>query len=417
MVSHKSHYLINLEKAVRALEISKEDSLFLWTPDRVISKPMPVTTEAKGKRVFEIYRVQFDNTLGPYKGGIRFHSDVDEKEVETLAALMTLKCAVVGIPFGGAKGGVKINPKEYTAKDLQVISRKWMSMMYSHMGEWCDIPAPDVNTNEQTMGWMLDEYESVAGKSVPACITGKPLVLGGIKGRTAATAQGGVYVLQEAIKTFHMQEDHLRIAIQGNGNVGQNGASILHKNGHTIVAISDSKGGMYSENGIDPQLLYKHKIANPNASICDFAESMQAQCITNEELIACECDVLIPAAIANQIHNENAHSVKAKIVLELANGPTTPGADNILNRRDVRVIPDILANAGGVTVSYFEWRQGLSGDVWSEDQVQKRLRKIMSSSFDSVWKYASEKNISLRAAAYMLGLQRLMEAAKLRGRK
>ncbi|GMQ95384.1 MAG: Glu/Leu/Phe/Val dehydrogenase [Patescibacteria group bacterium] len=414
-------YLANLRKASKTLELSQKEVDLLKKPDHVIEKKIPITTESGEKRVFDAYRVQFNNARGPYKGGVRFHPDADIEEVKALAAAMAIKCAVVGIPFGGAKGGVQIDPRDYHPHDMEKIAREWVQVMNPLIGKDKDIPAPDVGTDENTMAYMLDEYENITERSEPGVVTGKPIELGGSQGRNSATAQGGVYVLEEVLDTLDIPKDHLRVAIQGFGKVGYHVARILHQHGYTIVAISDITGGMYSKGGIDPQRMYKNMLETPDApDIHRASEKLlkkdHGQIITNEELLACDCDILIPAAIEGQIRVDNASNIKAKIVLELANGPTTTQADAILRKKCVVVVPDVLANAGGVTVSYFEWVQNHMHYYWSEKEVLEKLKPIMVRACLDMWKLSKEKNISLRDAAFILGVKRIVEAMRLRGR-
>jgi glutamate dehydrogenase/leucine dehydrogenase len=338
---------------------------------------------------------------------------------------MAIKCAVVKIPLGGGKGGVKCNPKEMSAKEIEQVSRAWARAMADHIGVDKDIPAPDVYTNGQVMSYMLDEYEKIKGRSEPGVITGKPLVLGGSLGRAQATAQGGVYVLEELRHTLGKSAKDLKVAIQGFGNAGHHAAFLLQQLGYTIVALSDSKGGMYSKNGLDPHQLLRVKEEKGSinhmyceGTVCDAKRLMQDQVkiITNEELLECECDVLIPAALDNQITDANADNIQAKIILELANGPVTPEADKKLEAKDVIVIPDVLANAGGVTVSYFEWVQNRMGYYWSEEEVLEKLKPIMVTAFRDIWTLSREKNVSIRDAAFMKAVQRIIRASEFRGK-
>jgi glutamate dehydrogenase/leucine dehydrogenase len=369
--------------------------------------------------------VQFNNARGPYKGGIRYHQDADIDEVKALAAAMAIKCAVVDIPFGGAKGGVQFNPKHMSIEDIEKVSRAFARSFADDIGVDKDIPAPDVYTNPTVMATMLDEYEKTVGRSEPGVITGKPIELGGSLGRGSATAQGGAYVLQEFIDTIHPKKKDLTVAIQGFGNAGSNIAKILHYMGYTIVAVSDSKGGVYSTQGIDPEHAVKVKHEKDDlthmyceGTVCDLEklERDNAKIIKKGDIITEECDILIPAALDGVINKDNAKDVKAKVILELANGPTTPEADEILKQKGVTIIPDVLANAGGVTTSYFEWTQNRNGFYWSEEDVQEKLKPIMVKAFTDIWKLSKEKNISLRDAAFALGVDRIIQASRLRGR-
>lgn len=419
------NYLDNLKKAVSVLGISDKKADFLREPDKIIKKKIKVNLKNNQDKEFNAYRVQFNNARGPYKGGIRFHQDADIDEVKALAGIMAIKCAVVDVPFGGAKGGVQFNPKEMSKDEIKIISRKFIRAFFENIGVDKDIPAPDMYTNSEIMAVMLDEYEKIACKNEPGMITGKPIELGGSYGRETATAQGGAYVLQEFIEKFFPKKENLTVAIQGFGNAGSNIAKILHYAGYTIVAVSDSKGGVYSDIGIDPEHASKVKHEKDDlthmyceGTVCDLEklERDRAKIIRNDDIINCECDILIPSALDNQIRKDNAKNVKAKIILELANGPTTPEADKILEENGVIVIPDILANAGGVTASYFEWTQNKSGFYWSEEEVKEKLKETMTKAFISVWQMSKEKNISLRDSAFSLGVKKIIEASRLRGR-
>jgi glutamate dehydrogenase/leucine dehydrogenase len=418
------NYLENLDKAVSILGLSKEEAGVLSEPENIIEKKIKVEFE-DGNRELNAYRVQFNNARGPYKGGIRYHQDADIDEVKALAAAMAIKCAVVDIPFGGAKGGVQFNPKHMSIEDIEKVSRAFARSFADDIGVDKDIPAPDVYTNPTVMATMLDEYEKTVGRSEPGVITGKPIELGGSLGRGSATAQGGAYVLQEFIDTIHPKKKDLTVAIQGFGNAGSNIAKILHYMGYTIVAVSDSKGGVYSTQGIDPEHAVKVKHEKDDlthmyceGTVCDLEklERDNAKIIKKGDIITEECDILIPAALDGVINKDNAKDVKAKVILELANGPTTPEADEILKQKGVTIIPDVLANAGGVTTSYFEWTQNRNGFYWSEEDVQEKLKPIMVKAFTDIWKLSKEKNISLRDAAFALGVDRIIQASRLRGR-
>jgi len=393
----------NLENANQYAKVS--DSIFkkIIKPEHVHEFEIPV----EGKK-YHGYRVQHNSARGPFKGGIRYHPQVDLDEVKALATWMSLKCAVVDIPYGGAKGGVTCNPKELSPQQLQAISRGWANAMAPHMGPWKDVPAPDVNTNSQTMAWILDEYEKVTGQHTPATITGKPIELGGSLGRDKATSQGGYFALREALKVHNRKPG--TIAIQGMGKVGSWFAKIAQKEGYTIVAVSDSKGGIYSEQGLDVDKVCKHK--KETGMVKDFPG---AKNITNEELLELSVDILAPAALENVIQKDNADKINAPFILELANGPTTPAADEILKKKNISVIPDILANAGGVTVSYFEWAQNLYGYTWDLDEVDTKLEKIMTRAFAAMHETAQQHKITYRTAANVLALTRIAKAMELRG--
>lgn len=405
------NYLDNLERAKNALDLQEADIEKLKTPKNILEKEITVDT-GDGKESFSAYRVQFNDARGPFKGGIRFHPAADLDEVKALAALMAVKCAVVDIPMGGGKGGVAIDPKKYDQKTLEKISRAWVVAMSEHIGVDKDIPAPDVYTNSQIMAYMLDEYEKINNRKEPGVITGKPLELGGSLGRATATAQGGVFVLEEAIKELGFNIAGLRVAVQGFGNAGSVAAKILSDLGAKIIAVSDSSAALLHEDGLNVDELVEYK--NSGGSFKDYS-SPNSSIITNEELLLLNCDVLVPSALDNQITKDNAQKVGAKIILELANNPTTPEADKILFERGIALIPDVLANAGGVTVSYFEWVQNRSGDKWKEEEVFDKLKDIMVKSFKEVFSLAKEKNIDLRLAAFSLGVSRIVKAMKLRG--
>lgn len=415
------NYLARLEHAARTLKLSPKEIKRLETPDRVLEKTIEVTQDDGATVSLPAYRVQFNNARGPYKGGIRFHPAADLDEVKALAALMAIKCAVVNIPMGGAKGGVAFNPKEFSRAEIERVARAWVRAFADHLGADKDIPAPDVYTNAEIMGYMLDEFQKITGRKEPGMITGKPLELGGSEGRDTATAQGAVYVFEALREALGTSRGELRVAIQGFGNAGAHAAGILHGLGYKIVALSDSKGGIYRARGLDPDELYAVKHEKDaitemycNGTVCD-AEKLandEARIITNDELLTSECDVLIPAALDNQLTAKNAADVKAKIVLEIANGPTNPEADEIFAKKNVIVIPDVLANAGGVTVSYFEWLQNKRGERWSEKEVLEKLKPIMGSAFENVWRTAEVHHVTPRDAAFIVGIQRITEAMR-----
>ena len=387
-----------LEKIAPLAKLSKKEITKLQIPNKVLTAELTVN----GKK-YPAYRVQFNNARGPYKGGIRYHPEVSEDEVKSLAFWMTIKTAVTGLPFGGGKGGVAIDPKRLSKKELEELSREYVRAFYKNLGPDTDIPAPDVYTTPEIMGWMLDEYQKLTGKKAPAFITGKPLELGGSKVRDIATALGGVYVLEEAVKKIGLKEK--KVAIQGFGNAGGTMARLLAKRGYPIVAVSDSKGGIYDGKGLDIDEVIKVK--EMKGTVMGYAKAKK---ISNEELLESNCSILIPSALSGVITKENAGKIKAKIVLELANGPTTPEADEILSTRKVLVLPDILANAGGVTVSYFEWVQNKKNESWSEQEVKKKLQEKMISAFEQIWKEFSDGKKSFRTAAYVLALKKIVAA-------
>ncbi len=384
----------------------KEEEIAVFKePKKVIEKKLSVD----GKE-YQAYRVQYNDARGPTKGGIRYHPNVTLDEVKALSLWMSLKCAVVGIPFGGAKGGIALNVKEMTPEEVEKVSRAFIQAIHEDIGPEKDIPAPDVYTTPQVMAWMMDEYEKIKGKHIPGVITGKPIELGGSKGRGFSTAMGGAYVLRQLLQKKGMYPEETKIAIQGFGNAGMHLARILQDWDYKIIAVSDSKGGIHAENGLDIFKVIKHK---KDKGTVVGAEGKE---VTNKEILELECDVLVPAALENQITDKNADKIKAKIILELANGPTTPEADKILASKGVIVLPDILANAGGVTVSYFEWVQNNMGYYWDEEEVLNKLDRIMIKAFEDVDKVVEDRKFTYRDAAYVLAMQRIIDAEKLRGR-
>lgn len=393
-------------------------------PQHVLTKDVSIVRDDGFEAVFPAFRIQFNNARGPYKGGLRFHPQADEDEVKALAALMAIKTAVVDIPFGGAKGGIQCNPKELSKKELQALSRAYVRAFVDHLGPDIDVPAPDVNTNPDIMAWMRDEYEKITKTYAPDMITGKPLAYGGSKGRDEATALGGFFVLRELVDFEVLDPRKLKVAVQGFGNVGGTMAKLLHAEGYAVVAVSDSQGGIYSPDGVDPVRIEKFKLKTKSVtgeycegSVCDLEKLKKdkIEVITNEELLELPCDILIPAALDNVITAENASKIKARFILEMANGPTTPEADAILAGRGVRVIPDVLANAGGVTVSYFEWSQGRSGEQWTLETVNSRLERTMLDAYRAVRGKAHKEKITQRQAAFDLGVERMAAAMRVRG--
>lgn len=381
----------------------------LSRPMREVHVSIPVRMDNGALRVFEGYRVQYDDSRGPFKGGIRFHPQTNIHEVKALAFWMTFKCATVGIPYGGGKGGVTVDPKKLSERELEQLSRGWARAMRDVIGPDRDIPAPDVYTNPKIMGWMMDEYSEAVGSYTPGVLTGKPLSVGGSEGRGTATAQGGMYVTEEVLKKLQIKKP--TIAIQGFGNAGSVYATLAAKNGWKVVAVSDSKGGVVNQKGLDVNALAAHK--RKTGSVRDFPG---AKNIDNERLLLVECDILVPAALEGVITRVNAARIKAKIIIELANGPTTPEADEKLHNKGVVLVPDILANAGGVTVSYFEWVQNLMNYYWTEKEVMAKLQPIMVSAFNAVWSTAQQYKIDLRTAAYVVATRRIAESMQARGR-
>lgn len=404
------NYQAILATVSTVLHLDEKTVLALNTPQHIHQKDITITRDDGSLATFPAYRVQFNNARGPFKGGIRFHPGADIEEVKALAALMAIKCAVVGIPLGGGKGGVTVDPKTLSLTELEKLSRAWARAFADVIGVDRDIPAPDVYTTPQVMAWMVDEYEKTVGHSEPGVITGKPLVLGGSKGRDIATALGGVMILEQYCAVNHLNAPDLRVAIQGYGNAGQTMAHLLVERGFNLVAVSDSKGGVFGDH-LSVDVLDQTK--KETGSVENFSG---AQKISNADLLTCACDVLIPAALDNQITAENADAIQAKIILELANGPVNSEADAKLFARGVTVIPDVLANSGGVTVSYFEWVQNRMQYYWEEEEVFAKLRAIMSHAFTEVLATAEKNSSSLRTAAFTLAVSRIVEAMKLRGR-
>jgi glutamate dehydrogenase (NAD(P)+) len=371
---------------------------------------VPVTMDDGNIRAFEGYRVTHNIARGPSKGGIRYHPDVTLDEVKALAMWMTWKCALMGIPFGGAKGGVVCNPKELSQQELQRMTRRFTSEIVNEIGPEKDIPAPDVGTDPSVMAWIFDTYSMNKGHSVLGVVTGKPLNLGGSLGRLEATAHGALYCIQEAIRKQEMSMQGLRVAVQGFGNVGSFLAKFLAEQGATVIAVSDSRSGIVNDDGIDVEAAIAHKQET------GMLEGLRgAQTITNDELLLLECDVLAPCALEQVITRDNADQVKAKIICEGANGPITPAADEILDEKGIMTLPDILANAGGVVVSYFEWVQGLQEYFWKEDEVNSKLRDITTRAFNETWRVAEERKTSMRLAAYGVAVRRVADATITRG--
>jgi glutamate dehydrogenase (NAD(P)+) len=399
-----------LEKAAGMLGLDNGKLDKLRYPKRELLIHFPVKMDDGSIKIFRGYRVQHNMARGPFKGGIRYHPDTDLDEVRALAAWMTWKTAIVNVPFGGAKGGVMCNPKELSLAEIERITRRYTWEIAPLIGPDMDIPAPDVYTNAQVMAWIMDTYSILKGYTVTGVVTGKPLSIGGSPGREEATARGCIFCILEACKELGIDIDEVRVAIQGFGNVGANTMKLLQNEGAVIIAVSDSKGGIYNPDGLDYAKVEEFK--KNTGSVVGFPE---ADNISNSELLSLKCDILVPAALGNAITGENARAVRAKLIVEGANGPTTPEADDILHDKGVFVIPDILANAGGVTVSYFEWVQNLQEFFWTEEEVNKRLHQIMYRSFHDVLNITKKNRVDMRTAAWMLGVGRVSEASEVRG--
>jgi glutamate dehydrogenase (NAD(P)+) len=416
----------------KVAEVKAFDKAFLETlrhPNRDVRVSIQVKMDDGSLKIFEGYRVEYNNALGPYKGGIRYHQDTEINEVKALGFWMAIKCAVVGIPMGGGKGGITVDPHKLSKTELEALSRGWVRRMSDILGPKKDVPAPDVNTTPEIMAWMTDEFAKINGyektEATPAPyqtplkytdandkewlkrfgsgFTGKAIEAGGSLGRGTSTAQGGFYVFETLRSELGLPEK-CRVVIQGFGNVGGNAAKIFHADGHKVLAVSDSSGGVYNADGLDIPKLFEHK--KNTGSLANFPN---AKNITNEELLTTECDLLIPGAFENVISEKNANNVKTKAVLELANGPLTPEADEILFKKNIPVIPDVLANSGGVTVSYFEWDQNLKGEHWSEIQVFEKLKKILEDSSKKILGKTRESKTSLRVGAFILALERIQQ--------
>lgn len=399
--------LAQLDATAHVVKLDQRLLDILHQPQRILEVGIPVLMDDGSTKVFTGYRVQYNNARGPFKGGIRFHVDTDLNEVKALAFWMTMKCAVVGIPYGGGKGGVTVDPKKLSKNELEGLSRGWVRAMFPNLGPTVDVPAPDVYTTPEIMAWMTDEYSKLAGSPTPAAFTGKPLNKGGSEGRMTSTSQGGAYVLNEIMSKVGRVPRGTRVVIQGFGNVGAFAAKILHADGYTIIAVSDSKGGIQNADGLDIPAVLAYK--ETTGSLAGFPGSLP---VSNVDILTMDTDILIPGALENVLTKDNAADIKAGVILELANGPTTPEADTILFQRGIHVVPDILANAGGVTGSYFEWLQNMQKEHWTEAQVWEKLRPIMVDSFKAVWDAAQEHKVNLRTGAYIVAVERIGQAMK-----
>ncbi|TVR55108.1 MAG: Glu/Leu/Phe/Val dehydrogenase [Puniceicoccaceae bacterium] len=411
--------LERLEPALKHAEIHPEALERLRHPKAILSVSIPVRLDDGGLRIFQGFRVHHSDLRGPCKGGLRYHPDLDLDQIKALAFWMTCKCAVMDLPYGGGKGGVAVDPKALSPLELERLSRGFVARMVDFIGPDTDIPAPDVYTNARIMGWMMDEYSTLVRKRTPAVITGKPLSLGGSCGRDTATGRGGFVCLHELARDRGWKPAQTTVAIQGFGNAGQAVARLLHEAGYKVIAVSDSKGGILNRDGFDiPSLIKtKNETRELKAVYCEgsVCESVDADRIDNDEILAVEADILIPAALAGVITGDNADQVRARMIVELANGPIDAEADEILNAKEVTVVPDILANAGGVTVSYYEWIQNRSGDYWTEETVHERLDAHMRTQLHYVLDLAKKHDLPFRTAAYTLALRRINEAVEALG--
>lgn len=411
-----------LQKVLPLIKLPEDIVERLAQPKLNLTVNIPVRMDDGSLQVFTGYRVQFDDTRGPTKGGIRFHPDVCIDEVTSLAFWMTIKCAVVGIPFGGAKGGVAVDAKLLSKLEIERLSRGYIRAIADIIGPKRDIPAPDMYTNATIMGWMSDEYNQIMREQLPGAITGKPIYLGGSKGREAATGRGALYVLEQWLAHNKKDAKNMKVAVQGFGNAGYHFARLAKEAGFKIVALSDSKGAICSTEGLNPEKIMFHRKEHKefkdmlycDVSICDEAENTV---ISNEELLELDVDILVLAAMENQITLDNADKIKAPLILEIANGPVNSAADDILQKKNIVILPDVLSNAGGVSVSYFEWVQNRAGYYWEEDEVNEKLKKLMQKQASIIFTLAEQKNITLRSAAYLDGLEKISGAIQNRGTK
>lgn len=414
MVPVRENPFVNAQRqfdiAADLLDLNDGIRQILRVPQRELSVSFPVKMDDGSIRVFKGYRVQHNITRGPAKGGLRYHPSVDLDEVRALAMWMTWKCATVNLPYGGAKGGVIVDPKTMSISELERMTRRYAAEISIMLGPEKDIPAPDMNTNPQVMAWIMDTLSMHRGYTVPAAVTGKPLNIGGSQGRNEATARGLTFVLREAARHLRMPLNNAKVVVQGFGNVGSNTALLLHEMGATIVGISEADGGLYNPKGISPEAVLQYRASH--GTTIGYPE---AEPISNADLLELPCDILVPAALENQITTSNASRIKARMIGEAANGPITPDADEILVDKGVFILPDILANAGGVTVSYFEWVQGLQEFFWAEREVNAQLERIMTTAFHTVLRLAEERKVSIRTAAYLLAVDRVAQATLTRG--
>lgn len=402
-----------MEKAMEIGHINKSMFEIIKNPQRETKVYLPVEMDDGSIRIFEGYRVQHSNIRGPFKGGIRYHQDCNLSEVKALATWMSLKCAVANIPYGGAKGGIKVDPKTLSKRELRNLTRRYTFAIAPIIGADCDIPAPDVNTNSQTMAWVLDTYSQLKGKPCPGVVTGKPVELGGSKGRNSATGRGIVISTKLLLATEGKHLEGTTIAIQGMGNVGSNAARIFYHRGAKIVAVSDVSGGLYAPDGLDIDAISIY-LETPGALLKDYNKEGVTH-ITNDELLLTKCDVLVPAALENQITETVAKMLNCTYIVEAANGPTTESADEVLEKRGIKLVPDIYANSGGVIVSYFEWVQNIQELTWDREQVNEMLEKLMTQSFDSLMKVVKECDCTFRMAAYIVALRKLLYAEEIKG--
>lgn len=401
-----------MKEAAVKLGYSDDEIEVFMHPERELSVAIPVKMDDGSLRVFEGYRIQHSTVRGPGKGGIRFHPNVDIDEVRALACWMTLKCAILDVPYGGAKGGITVEPTELSEGELERLTRGFVARIAPIIGEHTDIPAPDVNTNAQIMGWFVDTYSKLQGKPTLGVVTGKPLTLGGSQGRNEATGRGIQYSVEFMLKELGIDKETIKVAIQGAGNVGLTAARLLHQEGYKIVAISDVTGGFYAEDGLPMQDIIAHA---SQRKLFDKLELDNVKRITNEELLTCDCDLLIPAALENQITKDNAENIRARLIVEAANGPVTTDADKILAERGIKLFPDVFCNAGGVVVSYFEWVQNLQNYYWELDEVNAKLYDKMQRAFHDIVMMSKRHGVTYREAAFMIAMEKLIETQKAKG--
>jgi len=394
-----------IDEAVKIGDLNKELAEYIKKPEKIVEVNIPVRMDNGKLKTFKRFRIQHNNFRGPYKGGLRFHPETNLDEVKALATWMSMKCAVVDIPYGGGKGGIEVDVKELSEKELEKLTRSFARQVYNFVGPKIDIPAPDVNTNPKIIDWFYDEYSKIVGKKTPAVVTGKSIKNGGSLGRDTATARGAQIVLNQLIKKYKFPIE--TVAIQGFGNAGENIAKLLYKQGLKIIAISDSSGAIYDPSGIDP-----NKISGLKKKFGRIANIPNVKIISNEKMIQLDVDLLALAALENVITEKNAKQINCKVILELANRPTTPEADKIIGKK-IKILPDILTNAGGVTVSYFEWLQNLKQSSWSADKVDKKLRDIMSQASDEIFALSEKKKITFRQAAYVIAVDKIIKSAKI----
>jgi len=404
-----------MDEAAHRLKLDWHIYKTLRSPRRALTATFPIRMDDGSVEIFTGYRVLYNYVRGPTKGGIRYHPNVTLDEVIALAAIMMLKCAVAGVPFGGAKGGVECDPSKMSINELERLTRRYTYEILPLLGPDKDIPAPDVNTNQQTMAWMMDTYSMLSGYTVPGVVTGKPFQLGGSKGRNYATGRGVAFVTEKILEHLNMALEGVTVAIQGFGNVGSNTARFLHQEGCKIVGVTDLSGGIFNEDGLNIPALIEHVREQKKISGFEDGDFVDDHRIANEALLRSNVDVLVPAALENQITEKNAAEVGAKVIVEGANGPTTSAADEILIKKGKTIVPDIVANAGGVIVSYFEWVQDVQAYLWSEEQVNERLKEVITEAFSTVWRMAQEHRTDMRRAAYMEAVGKVVDVTRVRG--